>query len=223
MEDILKAQQLIRDAENKLLQRGIVKDLSGLIVNELKPILEELIKPKPLPEIPEPKVTVNVPEIKVPEVNVPEIKIDTDKIAKVIEKSIEKSFKAVKIPETKITYKAPKIEIPPMPNFPEFMDIGLDKITRDKPLSVIIVDEKGKFVKLAPNISVSGFGGGAPSNSSFNGLSVPSYDYVLVEYPGATTETYNLKLGGSGGEIVCTLQMIYADVNKSKLKTVTKL
>lgn len=216
--------------------QDLIKNLGPAIIDALNPVLNEIVANSKLSkeellfaistikisvpkiDVPQAQVDVRIPEIKVPApqvtVNVPEIKVP--KIPK---------------PEVTVNFDASKIKIPEIkiPDFkmPKEMtvngNVGIEGNDRDRPMFVIMVDEKGRYAGMSPNISVSGFGGGAPSNSSFNGLSVPAYDYVLVEYPGATTETYYLKLGGTNGEIVCTLQMIYADVSKNKLKTVTKL
>jgi hypothetical protein len=191
---------------SKFLKEELLSAISNIKINVPKSDVPQAQVDVRIPEIkvPEPKVTVNVPEIKVPKIPRPEVTVNFD-------------ASKIKIPDIKI----PDLKMPK-----EMLvkgNVGIEGNDRDKPMFVIMVDEKGQFVKMAPNISVSGFGGGAASNSSFNGLSVPAYDYVLVEYPGATTETYSLKLGGQNGEVVCTLQMIYADTAKNNLKTVKKL
>lgn len=256
MVDIEKAKDTIRQAENQVQLNKMVEGVSGLIINELNPVLKDIanqmkesvkqylegirsikieapsvsintpdvIVPKiDSPEVKIPKI--ELPEIKIPEIKIPEIKIDTDKITK----AIEKAFKGIKIPTPEVTVKTPKIDFPKMKDvvMPDSMkiegNVGLEGIDRDKPLHVIIVDSKGKYMRTDPNISVSGFGGGAPSTSTFNGLSVPAYDYVAVTYPTTTTERYTLKLGGSGGSVVATLLLSYSDATKSSLTSVEKV
>lgn len=181
-----------------------------------------------VPKIDSPKV--EIPEIKIPDINIPEIKlpvinIDTDKISK----AIEKAFSKIKIDSPEVKVNIPKIDIPKMKDIvmPEEMkvsgDVGITGIDRDKPLAVIIVDEKGRYQKLSPKISVSG-GGGTPitSNAYFNGFSVPPYDYVSVTYPSATTEQYVLRIGGSSGNVNATLLLTYTDATKASLSTVEK-
>lgn len=55
-----------------------------------------------------------------------------------------------------------------------------------------------------------------------NGLAIPYYDYVSVAYPIATTETYTFKTGGSGGNTVATVTIVYTDATKENLSTVTR-
>lgn len=230
-------------AEKKRAQ-DLVSSLGPAIVDTLKPVLDEiannskLSKEELLSAVAEIKINVpkaDVPqaqvEVKIPEIIIPEPKVtvnnDNSSISKVIEKGfsmIVKLLGGFKIPEPKITI--PKIDIPKivMPKTMEIKgDVGILGVDRDNPLSVIMVDEKGNYAGFNPKISVSGMGGGQVNMATFNGFSVPAYDYVSVEYPGATTETYTLKKGGSGGEVVQTLQLIYFDSGKSILKTVTKL
>ena len=57
---------------------------------------------------------------------------------------------------------------------------------------------------------------------TLSGLSLPTYDYVSVAYPNATTEIYTFKTGGSGGTTVATVTVVYTDSTKEDLSTVTK-
>jgi hypothetical protein len=55
-----------------------------------------------------------------------------------------------------------------------------------------------------------------------SGLITETYDYVGVAYPGAVTEVYTFKDGGSGGTTVATITVVYTDSTKDDLSTVTK-
>lgn len=54
------------------------------------------------------------------------------------------------------------------------------------------------------------------------GFNLPSYDYVSVAYPTATSEVYTLKSGGSGGSTVTTITLTYTDSTKASLSTAAK-
>jgi hypothetical protein len=62
----------------------------------------------------------------------------------------------------------------------------------------------------------------AMRTSTFNGISVPAYDYVGVTYPLATTEQFVLRRDNSTGMIVATLLLTYSDATKSNLISVEK-
>ena len=49
-----------------------------------------------------------------------------------------------------------------------------------------------------------------------------SYNYVSVAYPGADTEVYTFKTGGSGGTTVGTITVVYTDSSKESLSSVTR-
>ena len=55
------------------------------------------------------------------------------------------------------------------------------------------------------------------------GLNLPIYDYVSMALSGAdTTETYTFKTGGSGGETVATVIVVYTDSGRTVLSNITK-
>jgi len=55
------------------------------------------------------------------------------------------------------------------------------------------------------------------------GLSIPIHDYISASYnDGTFTEVYTYKTGGSGGTTVATVTVVYTDITKSKLVSVTK-
>lgn len=249
MEEIEKAKQVIRQAEMEVQKRQITKGVGEIIVKELKPALEGLVAQMresvaqylegiknikieapsvsvSTPEVTVPKIDtpvipkIELPTINVPEIKVPEIVIDT----KPLEVALVKAISKIKIPAPEVTVKTPKIDMPKMPEFtyPKSMSVGLENITRDSPMPVILVDDKGKYVKQITDISVSGGGGGGGATQTFNGMSVPAYDYVAVTYPSTTTEKFTLKLGGSGGSTVCTLLLTYSDATKASLTFVEK-
>lgn len=55
-----------------------------------------------------------------------------------------------------------------------------------------------------------------------NVLVEEKYDYVGVAYPLDTTEVYTFKLGGSLGDTVATVTIVYTDATKNLISTVTK-
>jgi hypothetical protein len=63
----------------------------------------------------------------------------------------------------------------------------------------------------------------ADTNSENMGLGIPEYDYVGIDYPTATTETYTFKTGGSGGTTVATVTLTYTDATKADLSSVAKI
>jgi len=61
------------------------------------------------------------------------------------------------------------------------------------------------------------------TNSTVNGMLIRvNYDYVGIAYPDGTTEVYTFKTGGSSGTTVATITLVYTDVTKANLSTVTK-
>lgn len=54
------------------------------------------------------------------------------------------------------------------------------------------------------------------------GISLPKYDYVTVDYPDAVSEIYTFKSGGSGGTTVATITLTYTDSTKAALSIVAK-
>jgi len=69
--------------------------------------------------------------------------------------------------------------------------------------------------------------GGLKVTSAVPGFNVPSYDYVLVTYYGATNNvnTVVYKIGGAGGTTVATLTIAYQGggiVDDDQLVSVTK-
>lgn len=78
-------------------------------------------------KVPEANVSVTIPEIKLPTINVPEIKIPK-----------------ITVPKPEVTVNIPKQDFPAFPAFPTEMSVGLENITRDYPLPVMMVDTKGK-------------------------------------------------------------------------------
>ena len=60
------------------------------------------------------------------------------------------------------------------------------------------------------------------NNTPVNGIGLPTYDYLSVTYPTATTEQYQFYSGGSGGTLVATIQIVYTDSTKEFITSVTK-
>ena len=55
------------------------------------------------------------------------------------------------------------------------------------------------------------------------GFEIGAYDYVSRSWVAGTfTETWVLKTGGSGGTTAATIVVVYDDVDKSNIVTVTK-
>lgn len=121
------------------------------------PIIPEITVPPikvelPTIIVPEPKVTVNVPEIKLPPF--PEIKLPT-----------------INVPEAKVTVKVPDIKIPDI-IFPEELQtrgwlevVGWDKGLLANPIPVQLRDAKGAPLNLFENLTQiinQGGGGGGP-------------------------------------------------------------
>lgn len=95
-----------------------------------------------VPKIDAPQVTVNVPEIQMPPYpafpaypDFPEIKLPT-----------------INVPEPRVTVNVPEQKAPivnveaPVVNFPDSMDVGLDRYSPKTPLHVMSVGPDGKFV-----------------------------------------------------------------------------
>lgn len=56
------------------------------------------------------------------------------------------------------------------------------------------------------------------------GFDIGVYDYVSRGWTAGTfTEVWTFKTGGSGGSTVATLTVVYDDVDKSNIVTVTKI
>ena len=47
--------------------------------------------------------------------------------------------------------------------------------------------------------------------TAISGLIPGTYDYVEVAYPTTTTEVYTFRSGGSGGNIVSIITLVYSD------------
>lgn len=54
-----------------------------------------------------------------------------------------------------------------------------------------------------------------------SGLALPLYDYVSNSN-GSTVDIWTFKIGGSGGSVVCTVTLTYADSTKAALLTVVR-
>lgn len=54
------------------------------------------------------------------------------------------------------------------------------------------------------------------------GLFIPEADYIGVSYPTNSSEVYTYKRGGSQGEIVAILTLIYTDDTKANILSVAK-
>jgi hypothetical protein len=58
---------------------------------------------------------------------------------------------------------------------------------------------------------------------SVAGFNIPAYDYVSRSWVAGTfTETWTFKTGGSSGDTVGTITIVYDDVNMSNIVSVTK-
>lgn len=57
---------------------------------------------------------------------------------------------------------------------------------------------------------------------SVAGFSIPKYDYISASYPDNITDVYTYKIGGSSGTVVCTITVVYTDLTKEFLLSVTK-
>ena len=55
------------------------------------------------------------------------------------------------------------------------------------------------------------------------GLVTSPYDYIGATYPDTTTEIYTYKEGGIGGTTVATVTVVYTDVTKEFITTVTSV
>src|SRR5574343_392586 len=105
--------------------------------------------------------------------------------------------------------------------------IKIEKPEFNTKLIELKLDSVVKAIK-SINISVSGGGGGIPSQlisgNSLNvnletlpGFQIPNYDYIEVTYPVNTTEVYTYKTGGSGGTTVATITVVYTTSTKDVL------
>lgn len=123
-------------SSNENFKNQVVEAIKEVTIdNQVDVNVPDVIVPTiemPVINVPEPKVTVNVPEIKVPKVEMPkEIEV----------KGFVGFVKAIfEILKNQITVK-------------------LGGIDRDKPLPVILVDEKGIYYKAISNMIASGGGG----------------------------------------------------------------
>jgi hypothetical protein len=78
-------------------------------------------------------------------------------------------------------------------------------LTEDQMIAVGILDKDGRLI--------SPFAGGLISQY---------YDFVSVSYPDSITEVYTFKKGGSSGEVIATITVVYTDSSKLKISTVSK-
>ncbi len=53
-----------------------------------------------------------------------------------------------------------------------------------------------------------------------SGLVTSSFDSITTDYPNDTTEVYNYRTGGTSGDIVGTVTVIYVDNTKEVLSSV---
>lgn len=112
----------------------------------------------------EPKIEIKIPEIKSPEIKIPEIKIPN-----------------IKVPQPIVQVSPPEVNVNPDIKMPKEMKVTglkelikrivetftkskIEKVDRDHPLEVVLVDKKGKYyipVGGAP-VMMGGQGGGPP-------------------------------------------------------------
>lgn len=103
-------------------------------------------------------------------------------------------------------------------------------MTAEKPLSVRLSNGE-KFYDAVTQIFGSGGGNivsipkvsvqGREYVSTTQGLTLPRYDYVTMTINSAT-ETYTFKEGGSAGNPVATVVIVYTDATRTDISTVTK-
>lgn len=125
-----------------------IAENSKITREELKKIISEIKLEPPQVSVAPPKVNVTTPEVRVPDIKIPEIKIPI-----------------IKVPEPKVTVNVPEIKVPKAEiKMPSEMKVEggveLKGIDRDKPLPVILTDEKGVFYKAIANLISQGGGGG---------------------------------------------------------------
>ena len=66
-------------------------------------------------------------------------------------------------------------------------------------------------------------GNGNLVRQAIDGFNLPKYDYVSAAYnDGTFTEVYVFKTGGASGTTVATITVIYVDITKDKLVSITK-
>jgi len=85
--------------------------------------------------------------------------------------------------------------------------------------------QDGDVISLAEHGRKGGIstGQGFKYVQDIGGMEIESYDYVSMALSaGDTTETYTLKSGGSGGNTVATITVVYTDNTRQVLSTVTK-
>lgn len=59
---------------------------------------------------------------------------------------------------------------------------------------------------------------------SITGISpITEWDYISASYPDSVTEVYTYKLGGSGGDVVQVITVVYTTSAKNYVSTVTKV
>lgn len=146
---LLKSNEAVADTIVEALER--TSENSRMSKEELLEAIRSIVIQAPNVDVPKAQVDVKVPEIKLPKIQMPEVRIPEIKLP------------TINVPEPKVTVnvpeiKVPKIEVPEVVvTMPEYMNVGLDRYTRETPLPVMQVDPKGNYV--APTQAVGGSGG----------------------------------------------------------------
>ena len=181
LEPLKKANKAIQEAKERLIRQRNEEDRKYIVASigkDLQPFFKALvenikgavveaisqIKIEP-PNVKIEPTQVNVPEIKVPKaevevkVNNPPIKIPPIKVPTPIIPEIK--IPEIKIPPIKVPTPKVTVKIPP---------ILLKGINRDKPLNVILTDQKGKEYKAMGGIMGGGGRGGIVKIESATGI-----------------------------------------------------
>lgn len=159
-----KIQSEVKMKEEQELKQGLVDELFNYIDGKLdvdKNMIYEAIKGIKIEPV------INTPEIKVPEIKVPEVIVNYT-TPDVIVPEIKVPTPIVNVPAPIVNVDIPKtMEVTGFGSFVKAMfeiiknqiTVKLGGIDRDKPLPVILVDEKGIYYKAISNMIASGGGG----------------------------------------------------------------
>ena len=159
-----KIQSEVKMKEEQELKQGLVDELFNYIDGKLdvdKNMIYEAIKGIKIEPV------INTPEIKVPEIKVPEVIVNYT-APDVIVPEIKVPTPIVNVPAPIVNVDIPKtMEVTGFGSFVKAMfeiiknqiTVKLGGIDRDKPLPVILVDEKGMYYKAISQLIGSGGGG----------------------------------------------------------------
>jgi hypothetical protein len=219
--NLLDSQQNDKTVENLGALLMDMRESLDTLKNRADPTLPDFSKPvvkaitsldksfnKAIKGLPKPDFNPNI-KVDSPDVHVSPPDVDLRGVEKVLKNEVPKAFeKAIKLLPL-----SPELDLTPLQD-------DLDKLYKMMSDKLESIDNGTRLKPQFPNTLKVTNTDGSPINAGK--LVTEEFDYIGVGYPDATTETYSYKSGGSSGQLVATVTVVYTDTTKANLSTVSR-